>query len=525
MQFLSTGKVLAALTVAGLALLIGWQQGWLQKPESETDAVATYTVQRRTLDDNVIERGTVESQNTVSGEYLAPGSSKITFIVPEGTTVAVGDRVAEFDTRELDQSIRQKEVEVNEAQGKLDEAVQALEIQINKNETDIAAARLEFDLAAIDLEKYREGTYEAERADLGRAIKEAEAELQRIREEKDNIEEMVKKGYRTPQQLRQYQLRELTFQLQVERDQQKLRVLEVYERRRQMTELEAKEKESKRKWERAQTTAVAEKLKAEAAVANARDGLEMQKEQLTELQEMRKKCLLTAEIAGSVVYANEPWMDLNDRIREGSDVYSGRTVYFIPDLTRMQVKVNAHESVVEKLREGQLATIRLDAFADRSLDGTVANVASMASSSWSSIQNFETIVRIDKIPAGVGIKPGMTAQVEIATGKYENVIAVPLGAVTEHLGQSYVYVRKANDFERRLITRGHVTHSFVEVVSGLAEGEVVALDAWQRGVADFAEAEREFQSEAPPSRPAEAQIPDEEQVPEAPATDTGLDKE
>ncbi len=507
MQFFSTARIVAILLVAGLALLVGWQQGWLLPASTEIAEVATYTVQRRTLEDNVIERGTVESQNTVSGEFLAEGSSKITFIVPEGTIVKAGDRVAEFDTRELDQAIRQKEIEVNEAQGKLDEAVQALEIQVNKNETDIAAAKLEHDLAAIDLEKYRDGTYEAEKSDLGRAIKEGEAELQRIREEKSNIEEMVKKGYRTPQQLRQYELRELTFQLQIERDQQKLRVLEVYERKRQMTELDAKEKESARKWERAQTTAAAEKLKAEGAVANARSGLDMQKEQLAELQEMRKRCLLTAEIGGSVVYANEPWMDSNERIREGTEVYNGRTIYLIPDLTRMQVKVNAHESVVEKLREGQRATIRLDAFAEKNLAGTVSHVASMASSSWTSIQNYETIVLIDKIPDGLGIKPGMTAQVEISTAKYENVIAVPLGAITDHLGQSYVYVQKGNQFERKQVTRGRVTHSFVEVVSGLAEGEVVALDAWQRGVADFADVEREYQSEELPDKPEPAGEP------------------
>lgn len=482
--------VIALTLLSGIGYgLYRVSQVW-SSARSEENASPTFTVIRRTLEDRIVERGTVESQKTVYGKCEIPGRNKITFIVPEGTAVKKGDRVAEFETTEIDQQIQQKEVEINEANGKFAESEQAFEIQINKNETDVAAAKLEYDLAVIDLEKYEKGTYEAERADLERAIKEAEAELEKIRDEKNNIETLVKKGYRTPQQLREYILNEQRWEFQVIRDEQKLRVLVEFESLRQLTELRAKREENERKYQRAIKTAEAEEKKARSAVANAENAVKILEQQLAELVKLRGKCTLLAEQDGTVAYANERWYDPSERIREGTEMYSGRNVYYLPDMTKMQVKANVHESVIERIGVGQTAVIRLDAFSDIKLSGTVSSVAGMAASSYSSVQNYETIVLIDELPYGLAIKPGMTAEVDILVGTYDDVIAVPIGAVTEHFEQSYVYCLQEETPERKAVKTGRITHSFIEIIEGLEEGEVVALDAYQRGTADFAEAER-----------------------------------
>ncbi len=470
---------------------------WISRGDEIVDA-ATYEVRRRTLDDRVVNRGTVESQNTVYGKCELPGRSKITFILPEGTYVKKGYKVAEFDPSEIDNEIQQKEVAVNEAKGKLAEAQQALEIQLNKNETDIATAKLESELADIDLEKYRDGTYVADKADLERAITEAEAELEKLRDEKNNVRILVKKGYRTPQQLRESVLREQQYRFAVERDKQKLFVLEEYEKRRQLTELKAKATENERKWQRSIATADAEQKKAESAVANAENGVKIHEQQLEELKQEREKCTLIAEQDGIIAYANERWYDASERIREGTEIWSGRNVYYLPDMTRMQVKANVHESVVDRIKTGQPAHIRLDAFSDRLLSGTVSSVASMAASTYTNVQNYETIIVIDELPEDLAIKPGMTAEVDIQVGTYEDVIAVPVSAVTEHFGQSYVYVMGASAApERRNVETGRMTHSFIEILDGLEEQELVALDAYQRGLDDFAQAERDNAASVP----------------------------
>lgn len=489
-------KTLARIIVA-IAVLAGIGFGLTQFPtlfgdsSEDTNEAATFVVSRRTLEDRVVERGTVESQKTIYGKCEIPGRNKITFIVPEGTEVKKGDRVAEFETTDLDQRIQEMEVGLNEAKGKLDEAIQSMQIKENENATNIAAAQLAFDIAEIDLKKYEEGDFESEQADLQRAIKEAEAGLEKIRDEKNNIELLVKKGYKTPQQLLEYQLREQNFEFQVQRDKRKFEVLVTYDREKKLIEFRGKLEEARLKLDRAKKTATAETAKAEAAVANAESGVKLREQQLKEHQGLREKAILKAEQDGTVVYANERWYDESDRIREGTEMYQGRNVYFLPDMSRMQVKVNVHESVVDRIAVEQVASIRLDAFAEERLNGTVSNVAGMAASSYGSVQNYETIVVIDEFPSQLAIKPGMTAEVDILVGTYKDVIAVPVSAITEHFEQSYVYVLSGKEAERRKVTVGRNTHSFVEVTEGLEEGEVVALDAYQRGIEDFAEAEED----------------------------------
>jgi len=481
-----------------LVVLGGIGYGMLRLPAlfgtaPEADVSATHVVQRRTIEDRVVERGTIESQKTVYGKCQIPGRTKITSIVPEGSQVKKGDLVAEFETTEIDKDIKQKEVEVNEAKGKLAEAVQLLSIKEDENATNIAAAELAYEIAKIDLLKYEEGDFESEVSDLNRAIAEAQAELEKVRDEKRNIEILVKKAYRTPQQLREYELREQNFQFQVERDKQKLKVLVTYDRDKKLIEFRGKVKETQLKFSRAKKTADAETAKAKAAIANAEAAVKILETQLDELEKVREKCKLIAEQDGTVAYANERWYDPSERIRAGTEMYSGRDVYYLPDMTRMQVKANVHESVVDKIDVGQKADIRLDAFSEHKLSGTVSSVAGMAASSYSSVQNYETIILIDELPEALAIKPGMTAEVDILVGTYEDVVSVPVGAITEHFERSFVYCVDEGENQRTEVKTGRSTHSFVEITEGLNEGEVVALDAYKLGLDDFADAEEAAQ--------------------------------
>ncbi len=489
-------KILFRLLMLALVLAgTGWAAyrlpGLLGGGQVDSNTAAIHTVQRRTIEDRVVERGTVESQNTVYGKCELPGwQNKIISIEPEGALVKKGEVVAQLEAEEIDRSIAEQEVKLNEAKGKLEQSKQELDIQLNKGESDIAAAELELKLADLDLEKYKDGDFKAERADMERAIKEGMALLEKVRDERYNIETLVKKGYRSPQELREIQLRQDSLAFQVERDERKLEVLLTYDYRRKSTEYEAKAIEAKRKVERAKTTATAERLKSEAAVENAKNAVALHEQQLKEQMSIKEKCTLIAAQDGTVAYANERWFDPSERIREGTTVRSQQDIYYLPDMNNMQVKANIHESVVDRIHVGQKATIRLDAFSDMKLSGTVSYVSELAASSYSDAMNYDAKIMIEEIPSGMAIKPGMTAEVDILVGTYENVVAVPIGAITEHFQRTFVYVMTGNRGERRAVKTGRMTHSFIEIVEGLTADEVVALDAYQRGTADFADVER-----------------------------------
>jgi HlyD family secretion protein len=73
---------------------------------------------------------------------------------------------------------------------------------------------------------------------------------------------------------------------------------------------------------------------------------------------------------------------------------------------------------------------------------------------------------------------GMNADVEIELAKKNNVLVIPLEAISNQDGQTIVKVKKQNrqGFEERLIELGLESDEAAEVVSGLEEGEIILIE-------------------------------------------------
>ncbi len=96
------------------------------------------------------------------------------------------------------------------------------------------------------------------------------------------------------------------------------------------------------------------------------------------------------------------------------------------DLTKMQVNANVSEADIGVVREGQSATFTVDAFPERSFSGTVSQVRN----SPLNVQNVITYdVVIDAGNADLALRPGMTANIDVVTGRREQVLRVPTAAL------------------------------------------------------------------------------------------------
>ncbi len=476
----------------GIGTLVAFVYGFAWSPFGSNPTLSnlTYEVARRTITDTVVERGVIESQNNFVGTCQLPGwQNRIIFIVPEGATVNKGEIVVRFDSAEIDRMISEKSATLNEAQGKLSQAKADLDIQKNKNQSDVQTATLELQLALLDRDKYIQGDFIAEKSDFERQIAEGQAELEKVEDELRNMETLVSKGFRTPEQLREVQLRRNSFRYRLDRDKQKMSVLLDFDFIRKKTEFEGKATEAELKLQRAKDTAAAEERKAEAAIESAKNAVAISEEELKELQKQKEHCEIQAPQTGTVAYANQAWFDSEDRIREGASVRRQQSVFYLPDMKRMQVKVQINEAAVNKVKAGHKASIRMDAFPEVTLTGTIHYVSELAQSGFSSVMNYESIVHVDSFPESINIKPGMTAQVEVLIGVYTDVLAVPVTAVTEHQGQTFVYRLHGGKIARQRVKTGRSTHSFIELIEGIETGYVLSLDAYQRGLEDFRQSE------------------------------------
>ena len=84
------------------------------------------------------------------------------------------------------------------------------------------------------------------------------------------------------------------------------------------------------------------------------------------------RCVIRAERGGLVIYPRaERWKRTPD-IEEGATVHQDQVLLLMPDLSKMQVKVGVHESIVKRIKPGMTAHIRIPG---RTMVGEVVTVA------------------------------------------------------------------------------------------------------------------------------------------------------
>ena len=482
---------MTGLILACSALAIGWAavgNGFFSSSNSVAD-VPLATARVITLRDTIKERGNLESQQAIEGVCKMEGyEHKVIFIVPDGSLVEADQVVVRLDTSELIKEIEEQEVDVNEAQLEVDDAMQQLTVQQNENISNIRQAQQEYDFAQLDLNMYLEGDYRVNLSDIQGAISEAQTEVDRARRAEEAMRSLVNKGLRRYEQLREAEQVLMSAELRLRRDELKLDKLENHEHPKNLKEYESKLIEAEHKLNTAKDTAQAKEAQAREKLKREERRLEYEQRRLERLQENLERSEMRAPAAGTLAYARNRWR--GEEIREGGTVREDQTVFTLPNMRLMQVEVGVHESLVSKVEAGMPAAIRIDSYSSIPFTGRVEKIAPLADHNWAAAtRTYGTIVTIDSIPDDVNLKPGMTAQVEIIVGEYPEVLAVPVQAIAAHQDGKYVYVLNGNGFERREVTTGRDNISFVEILDGLEEGDQVALDAYQRAIDDFADAD------------------------------------
>jgi RND family efflux transporter MFP subunit len=491
--------VLSGAAIVLVVAIAGWaSHGWTELG-APSQPLVLYTVTRSDLPITVTERGNLESQKsteirceveTMSGQY----GTRIVTIVPNGKAVDEGELLVEFDSAPLKDRLDSQVLGFEQAKAAQRQAAVRFENQKTQNETNLANAKIRFELAEMNLQMYEDGTkgtYRIALADLDLKIQEAknqiaaaQAALQLQRTATNGMELLYKLGYRGKGDLDQAVFKSIQAEDALVRATNSLanaianrNKLELFEFPMKKLELDGALETARRN--RLQTERDSEALlaQAEAAMHAADRALAKEKERLNKYQAQLAKCKVVAPHAGMVVYSSErtPWGRI---VAEGELAVERMRILTLPDLTAMQVKTAVHESVLDHMQSGLGATVFIDAFPDRQYRGTVQSVGVIPVQSTGytnpDVKVYETLVTIDEHVEQ--LKPGMTAVVEIHVDRLEDVLCVPVQAVVQVEHDTWCFVDGSDGVERRGITLGKSNDKFVEIVEGVSEGERVVLN-------------------------------------------------
>ena len=504
----------------GILLLagIGWGvYAWFRRDRGIHDEITT-AVRRADLPIIVSERGELESSKQTDVRCDVEGyQNKIVSILPEGKPVKKDEVVVTFDADQLKRQYADQEVKLKQAEGKAKASKGEFEVAKNKAETDIEKAKLDLTLADLDREKYIQGDYKVEVDDKKGGLALAKRNLQEAQEKLEHSRSLHRKGFIPLEQLRLKEADLAQKEYEVSRDEAKLMVLERFTKKRQEAELTAKAAEAKRALQRAKSTGQASTDKSKSDLDAAEVTARLEQATLAALQRQLDHCTVKAPQDGILVYSKDRWYDDSSRIQAGAMVHFRQGLFSLPDLSHMQMKLKVHESMVKKVKVGHKAEMRLESNAALVLHGTIKSVATLASmDGWfdRTVKEYETIIQIDDLPLDAGLKPGMTGDAKILVNYLPNVLIVPVQSVSQREGKYCCYVSSKNGVEVREVEVGENNDKFVEIKSGLEEGERVTLDARARVAAELKAKENKpdqlpqgFGTEQKPAEKQESKAP------------------
>jgi HlyD family secretion protein len=181
----------------------------------------------------------------------------------------------------------------------------------------------------------------------------------------------------------------------------------------------------------------------------------------------------------------------------GTQQMAGTEMLRLADLSKMEVRVNVNENDIIRISMGDTTIIDVDSYSSsgKKFKGVVTSIANSANTKASpdAVTEFEVKIRIlnesyedliserNKYP----FRPGMTASVDIITQKKDNVLSVPLAAVTTREDQvvegtdgstkskELVYLIENGRSKMTEIKTGISDFDNIEVLEGVSEGAEV----------------------------------------------------
>jgi HlyD family secretion protein len=216
---------------------------------------------------------------------------------------------------------------------------------------------------------------------------------------------------------------------------------------------------------------------------------------LKEANENLIKTSIYAPISGTVSML---LVQLGERVA-GTNLMAGTEMLRVADLSKMEARVEVNENDVVKVKLGDTALIEVDAYLDKKFKGVVYEIANSAKTTGVSadqVTNFDVKIRVlpesyqSLVDAGVKnpLRPGMSTSVDIQTQFKNDVLSVPIQAVTTRSDttkntktttgkakdiRTLVYISDGKYALAKDVKTGIQDNTYIEILSGLSENDKV----------------------------------------------------
>ena len=213
---------------------------------------------------------------------------------------------------------------------------------------------------------------------------------------------------------------------------------------------------------------------AQNALENAAISLENARLSLQRAQEALDNYTITAPISGTVIEKNYKEGDKLD----GNDTGALAVLY---DLSRLKLEMDVSELNIGQVQEGQEVEITAEALPGQTFTGRVDQV-SINGTTTDGFTTYPVTILLEEYG---DLNPGMNVSTSIIVERAEGALTVPVSAVNSDstvlvpgkgaLSPDGTAVTDLSKAERRAVTLGRGSQDYIEITSGLEEGDTVLV--------------------------------------------------
>lgn len=237
-----------------------------------------------------------------------------------------------------------------------------------------------------------------------------------------------------------------------------------------------------------------------AMLESARFGVRQAQAGVDEAADRLSKTVFRAPMAGKITRLN---VEEGETVIIGTMNNAGSLVLTISDLSVIEVVVKVDETEVSEIALDDSASIRIDAFLDKTFSGRVTEIGNSAinppsqqAGAQQAAIDFEVVLTLD--PTDAPLRPDLSATADVIVESRSDAIAVPIIALTvrdrsdvEALEDEPEEVDGLSDVEGVFLVRdggvsfqpvevGIAGQEYFEVLTGLSVGDSVVAGPYQR---------------------------------------------
>jgi len=165
-----------------------------------------------------------------------------------------------------------------------------------------------------------------------------------------------------------------------------------------------------------------------------------------------------------------------DKPRVGDITWPGRKIGSLPDMTKLQAKVDILESEAAGLETGLRVEFTLDAYPDEIIEGKVIQIDAIAKAieRESPVKYFGATIEISSAHIDYW-RPGVQLRGRIYVIEKKDVVSIPSQAIFREQSTSYVFLNDGSSWIKQQVEIGSRSLSRTEIKSGVKEGDIIAL--------------------------------------------------